>query len=301
MADTKDPTLDAFIAAFTATIQALLGGDKSKGSDTRTTSKEILKIDNAAARALLEQVARDAQYQGKFKKEDIDAFVEQFNNAAVAQADEAVRVITERITPGAKPEDISKIVNSYVTTTNLSFLDPKAMAGDFVWSKINFADEKALGGNALKALQDVRALVRNNGILDMSDVEIQNAAKSIARGFTTLPEFQATLAAKTQMNYPQFADRFKNNPGASARDIFSPYINVMSKVLEKDPNEIQLDNLYLDKALRPDGAAGKQSPMSISDFMIYLKNTPDYNNTRQANEEARSAANEFARAWGFGV
>lgn len=294
---TKEEQQNAFIAA----VLAAAGIGESKDRDTKTISKDILTIDNAAARTLLEQIAKDAQYTGKLTKEDVTQFVSQFNSMAKAQADEAVRVVTERIKPGAKPEDVTSIINNYVTTTQLSFLDPKVLANDFIWSKINFADEATLGGNARKALQDVRALVRNNGILDISDIEIQNTAKKIARGEIRLQDFQATLANKTIMNYPQFADRFKNNPGATARDIFSPYIATMAKVLEMDPNSINLDNPYLDKALRPDGAAGKVSPMSIPDFITFLKNTPEAENTIQANEAARSAATSFARAWGFGV
>jgi polyhydroxyalkanoate synthesis regulator phasin len=292
--------LDVFIETFTAILEQLLGG-KAKNTNTKTTTKDILSINATAAKTLLDQVAKDAQYTGKLSKDDITAFVNDFNKRAQAQAEVAVRNITERIKPGAKPEDITNIINNYVTTTSLSFLDPKNLAQDYIWSKINFADEKTLGGKSLSALQDVRALIRNNGILDVSDIEVQNTAKKIARGEMTLDEYRATLQAKVILNYPQFADRFKNNPNASAREIFSPYINTMAKVLEKDPNEIQLDNLYLDKALRPDGAAGKLLPMSISDFIIMLKNTPDYDNTRQSNEDARSAATAFGRAWGFGV
>jgi hypothetical protein len=295
-----DKEMEAFIAAFTATLQSILGGG-SNNKNTKTTSTDVSTINNAAARALLEQMAKDAQYTGKLTKNDIDAFVAQFNAEAKKQTDTAVRTITERIKPGAKPEDITSIINNYVTTTSLSFLDPKSLARDFIWSKINFADEKTLGPNAVKALQDVRALIRNNGIMDVSDIEIQNTAKKVARGELSLDEYRATLMNKTMMNYPQFADRFKNNPNASARDIFSPYIAIMAKTLEKDPNEIMLDNLYLDKALRPDGAAGKMSPMSIPDFVTFLKNTPEFENTLQANEAARDSATAFARAWGFGV
>lgn len=292
--------LDAFIAAFTATLQGLLGGGK-KSTNTKTTTKDILTINNIAARTLLEEIAKEAQYVGKLNKEDITAFVDDFNERAAKQAEVAVRTITERIKPGTKPEDITSIINNYVTTTNLTFLDPKNLARDYIWSKINFGDEKTLGGKSLSALQDVRALIRNNGILDVSDIEIQNTAKKIARGDMTLDEYRAMLQAKVVMNYPQFSDRFKNNPNASAREIFSPYINIMAKTLEKDPNEIQLDNPYLDKALRPDGVAGKLPAMSIPDFLVFLKNTPEYDNTTQANFDARDAATAFGRAWGFGV
>jgi hypothetical protein len=103
------------------------------------------------------------------------------------------------------------------------------------------------------------------------------------------------------VNYPQYAQRLKENPGSTIRDLASPYINLMAKELELDPNTIQLDNVELDRALRPDGTAGKLPTVSLADFRIKLRNSPQWENTTAANESARTAATAIGRAFGYGV
>lgn len=295
---------DYYKAVYQAVLDALTGKGTYKGptkQKTTTTTKDLIKLTNAASRTLLEQARKAAGIPGAVSAAEVADFAAMFNNAASKQVEEVTRTVLERITPGTKPEDLTNIVNNYVTTTSPSFLDPESMAADFTWSKVNFKDETTLGGKALLSLQKVRAMVDNNGLVDVSDVEVENAAKNIARGLLTEEEFQATITAKAIRNYPQLSERLKANPGSSVRDLLNPYIKIMATTLEKDPNTIKLDNPYLDKAVRPDGTVGKLPSMSIPDFATFLKNTPDYDNTIQANEDARSAATAFGRAWGFGV
>ena len=294
---------DYYKAVYQAVLDALTGSSY-KGptqSKTTTTSKDLIKLTNNAAKTLLEQARKSAGVAGVPSAAEIAEFAAMFNSAASKQVEEVTRTVIEKITPGTKPEDLTNIVNSYVTTNTPSFLSPETMASDFVWSKVDFKNEGSLGGKALLSLQEVRAMVKNNGLVDISDGEIQTAAKNIARGLMTQEEFQAQIRAKSIQNYPQLAERLKNNPSLSVRDILSPYIKMMATTLEMDPNAIDLDNPYLDKAIRPDGTVGKLPSMSIPDFVTFLKNTNEFENTIQANEDARSAATAFGRAWGFGV
>lgn len=300
LVDGQAPANDQTSAIVTAILAGFGAGDTGNKEQT-TTTKELLKLTPDAAKALLAEAADAAQFQGKLTKAQIQDFIDKFNIEAAKQTETAIRTVRTQVTPGTKPEDVKKIVDSYVTTNVLSFFNPKKLAQDYVWSLVNFKDETTLGGKSLSALQDVRALVRNNGILDISETEIQNAAKKIAMGDMSLDDFNATLRPKILLNYPQFTDRFNNNPNASVRDIFDPYLTTMAKVLGIDKESISLDNPYLDKALRPDGAAGKLPPMSIADFTRMLKDTPEWENTLEAGQLAQSAATGLARAWGFGV
>lgn len=294
---------DYYKAVYQAVLDALTG-NAYKGptqSKTTTTSKDLIKLTNAASKTLLEQARKAAGVSGTPSAAEIAEFAAMFNTAASKQVEEVTRTVIEKITPGTKPEDLKTIVNSYVTTNTPSFLSPETMASDFVWSKVDFKNEATLGGKALLSLQQVRAMVKNNGLVDISDGEIQTAAKNIARGLMTEQEFQAQIRAKAIQNYPQLSERLQNNPTLSVRDILNPYIKMMATTLEMDPNAINLDNEYLDKAIRPDGTVGKLPSMSIPDFVTFLKNTKEFDNTIQANEDARSAATAFGRVWGFGV
>jgi hypothetical protein len=230
---------------------------------------------------------------------DLNDFLTKFNAEQNKQIENVVK--STNVTPGASTDEIKRQVENTVTTEFPSYFKPEIFAADYVWAKVNFKDEKSLGGKALTALNNVRSILSGFGPLDFSDIEIQNAAKQIARGEITNDDFRSTIALKAMVNYPQYAQRLKENPGSTIRDLASPYINLMAKELELDPNTIQLDNVELDRALRPDGTAGKLPTVSLADFRIKLRNSPQWENTTAANESARSAATSIGRAFGYGV
>ena len=276
-----------------------MNGDSNKPTSTTGSSKSLTKLTKPAARALLEKTAKDAQYNFKFTDVDLNDFLTKFNAEQNKQIENVVK--STNVTPGASTDEIKRQVENTVTTEFPSYFKPEIFAADYVWAKVNFKDEKSLGGKALTALNNVRSILSGFGPLDFSDIEIQNAAKQIARGEITNDDFRSTIALKAMVNYPQYAQRLKENPGSTIRDLASPYINLMAKELELDPNTIQLDNVELDRALRPDGTAGKLPTVSLADFRIKLRNSPQWENTTAANESARSAATSIGRAFGYGV
>lgn len=276
-----------------------IGGDSGKPTSTTGSSKSLTKLTKPAARALLEKTAKDAQYNFKFTDVDLDDFLKKFNAEQNRQIENVVK--STNVTPGVSTDEIKRQVENTVTTEFPSYFKPEIFASDYVWAKVNFKDEKSLGGKALTALNNVRSILSGFGPLDFSDIEIQNAAKQIARGEISNDDFRSTIALKAMVNYPQYAQRLKENPGSTIRDLASPYINLMAKELELDPNTIQLDNVELDRALRPDGTAGKLPTVSLADFRIKLRNSPQWENTTAANESARSAATSIGRAFGYGV
>lgn len=279
-------------------IDAMSGGS-NKPTASSGSSKTLTKLTPVSARALLENTAKTVQYNFKFSDTDIEDFLKKFNAEQKRQIEDVVRSTT--VTPGSSTDAVQKQVENTVTTQFPSYFKPELFAADYVWAKVNFKDEKTLGGKALTALNNVRSILAGFGPLDFSQVEIENAAKQIAKGEITSDDFRSTIAQKAMMNYPQYAQRLKENPGSTIKDLASPYISLMSKELELDPNSIELDNPILDKALRPDGTAGKLPTMSLADFRTQLRNSPQWENTTAANESARSAATSIGRAFGYGV
>lgn len=286
------------LAAFD--IDKLLKNSPSNKAGT-STSRTLVQLDKVSGRALLEKTAKDIQYNVKFSDTDIEEFLKKFKKEQQRQIEEVVKATTDKVVPGSSPEAVQKTVETTVSTEKPSFFKPEIFAADYIWAKVNFKDEKTLGGKSLTALNNARSILAGFGMLDFSDAELYTAAKQIARGEITNDDFRSTVAQKAALNYPQYAERLKQNPGSTIRDLASPYINLMSKELELDPNTIQLDNLDLDRALRPDGTAGKLPSMSLADFRVKLRSSPQWENTTAANESARSAATALGRAFGYGV
>jgi hypothetical protein len=295
---TNQAALD--IAGFTEFMKTYLGGSSSP-KDSTTTSRNVSKLNKVSAKALIDKAAKDAQFTGTITDKDIEDFIKKFNAEQAKQIETVVKAVTSKVAPGASQAAAEREIQSILTTEYPSYFKPDTFASDWIWSNINFKDEKTLGGKALTALGNVRAIVAGFGPLDFSEVEVQTAAKKIARGEISNDDFRSTIAQKAMVNYPQYAERLKQNPGSTMKDLASPYINLMAKELELDPNSIELDDIDLDKALRPDGTAGKLPTMSLAEFRLALRNSPRWESTTAANEAARSAATAMGRAFGYGV
>jgi len=274
---------------------------QNKNKSGTSVSRSLVQLDKVSARILLQQTARDIQYNVKFTDIDIEDFLKKFKKEQQRQIEETVKASSSKVTAGLTPEAAEKIIESTTTTEKPSFFKPEIFAADYIWAKVNFKDEKTLGGKSLTALNNARSILAGFGTLDFSDTELYAAAKQIARGEISNDDFRSTIAQKAALNYPQYAERLKQNPGSTIRDLASPYINLMAKELELDSNEIQLDNIDLDRALRPDGTSGKLPSMSLADFRVKLRSSPQWENTTAANESARTAATALGRAFGYGV
>jgi len=291
----NDPGLQDFLNKYNAEQAS------NKNKSGTSVSRNLVQLDKISARALLQQTARDIQYNVKFTDIDIEDFLKKFKKEQQRQIEEVVKASSSKVTAGLTPESAEKIVESTTTTEKPSFFKPEIFAADYIWAKVNFKDEKSLGGKSLTALNNARSILAGFGTLDFSDAELYTAAKRIAKGEISNDDFRSTIAQKAAINYPQYAERLRQNPGSTIRDLASPYINLMAKELELDPNAIQLDNMDLDRALRPDGTAGKIPSVSLADFRIKLRNSPQWENTTAANESARTAATALGRAFGYGV
>ena len=137
--------------------------------------------------------------------------------------------------------------------------------------------------------------------MGVSDQEAKNAAYLIAKGDKTLDDYTVELQQKASIEYPQFADRFKTNPKLTTYDIASPIINMIAETLEKDPKTIKMNHPIVLAYTRAAGADGKGQTPSYYDLLLKTKQLPEYQETQQANNEARDGATSLAKSLGFGL
>lgn len=281
-----------------ADIQAWNESGKSKGTDN---SKTIVKINRATAKTLLEKARTDNQYLPGITEDDITEFIKKWDEAYKNQTPSTSTSSSGDTTPATGTDGTTISKDSSTITKQVSALDPVTFASDFIWTKVDFKNEGTLGGKALGFLQQIRDFLNDNNITGYSDVEIQTAARGLTMGKSTFADFSAKMQERIILNNPQFAQRLKDNPGSTIRSLAQPYIKMMADYLEMDEKEIKLSDEILDKALRPDGTAGKLPMMSLPDFQRALRADPRRQYTIKANEEARQSATSFASALGFGV
>lgn len=287
-------------AAYDKALAELNLGKKANTQDT-ITSSDVVKINPAAAKALLEETMNAIQFQGKLSPKDLQDFVTAFNTEAASQADKAIREATSTTTGAGTPGDIAKTRADSFTTKFLSYFNAKQFASDYLWAKVNFKKEATLGGVALQALNQVRSAVKDFNSSMVSDIEIQQTAKEIASGKKTIAQYNAELAQKAALDYPQYADRFARTPGATVRDFASPIIKILASTWEVDPNSIDLNDPEVDRLLRPDGIGGKAALPSLGDVQVAARSSKRADTTQQGINTGRDSAFAFARMMGYGV
>lgn len=262
---------------------------KNTPVNTGVTSTILKDYDPIVANAYLNNVAATIGF-------DVNQLTEADKADFAAKIKEAASGFGKTTTRVINPQ-----TGATETTTTPDLFDPKAFAENWLWAKVNLGDPTKLPTTAITALSSVKKILRNNGIDELSPIEVNKLAVNLASGKVNAASLQAEYSQKAARNYPLLADRLLANPEASVMDLLSPAVSAIAKWLEIDPNTIDLTNPYLDKYARPDGAAGKVAMPSMADFITSLKNSPDAEKTTWANEAARGAATGLARAMGFGI
>jgi len=282
----------------TLLLKVLAGINANAGSaNSTTTYKDAIKLTDIAAKQLLDTIMADIQFTGKLSKADLTDFVTKYNTAANKQLETVVQTVRSQTKPGDTEEDIKNIIK----TTSESFFQPKDFAKDYLWSKVNFADEKTLGAKALDALTNARQIAKSFNLSTVSDIEIQAAAKRIATGKITAEDYKTELAAKAAAEYPQLMDRFKSTPGATVRSLYNPILKAVADAWEVDVDSLDLNDPFIDSLLRPDGVTGKKSSATTGEATQKALMHPNADKTQKQISNAKNAATSLARALGFGI
>lgn len=304
---TVTPNQDSQDAAILASIAPFLAQLMSQGSDGPTDTSQsssqtsVTKLTYNSAKAMLEDAMKEAGFVGQLTKADIEDFMKKFEKKQNEQIEKIITSSRTKITPGATPDAVRKVVESTARQEFPSFFKPLDFAKDFVYTKIDFKNEDKLGAKSLTALAQVRGLVNSFQLLGVSDADMRVAAKQIAMGNKTVAEYTVELQKIAKKEYPQFAERFDLDPTLTTYDIASPVINMLAKTWQKDPKEIKMDNPYVMSYLNYAGPDGKGKQPSYYDLLLKAKNDPQYELTEKANEDARDAAVGLLKAMGAGV
>ena len=281
-----------------ALIELILGGASATAAASKNstaTYKDAIKLTEAGAKQLLDSIMADIQFTGKLSKADLADFVTKYNAAANAQLETVIQAVRDKTKPGDTAEDIKTIIK----TTSPSFFDSKQYTKDYLWSKVNFADEKTLGAKALDALTTARQIAKAFNLSTVSDIEIQDAAKRIATGKISADDYKTELAGKAAIEYPQLADRFKSTPGATVRSLYNPVLKAIADAWEVDVESLDLNDPFIDKLIRPDGVIGKMPSASIGEAKQAALLHPNADKTQTQISNARNSATSWAKAMGF--
>jgi hypothetical protein len=300
----ETPNQDAQLKAATEQFIAGILANNDTGNSARSgtsTDTKVTRLTYQTAKGLLQKVMEEANFMGKLTPEDIKNFMGLFKTAQDAQIEKVVTTSSSKTTKGATADAASQVIESTKKQEFPSFFDPAEFARDFIWQKINFKDETNLGAKSLNALAQVRGLVKNFELIGVNENDIRIAAKQIAMGKKTIDAYKIELQQIAKREYPQFSDRFTADPTLTTYDIASPIIKLLAKTWEVDEKEVSIDDPIVSSYMNYAGPDGKGQPPSRYDLLLKAKSHRKYQETQEANENARDAAVGLARAFGFGV
>jgi hypothetical protein len=243
--------------------------------------------DNITSEALLNQIAENIGFDVT-QLSDVDKT--EFFNKLNTEAKASGKSTTRKAASGGTETIITP-----------SLFNAKDFTESFLWAKVNLGDTTKLPSSAITQIASIKSILKDNGISDLSQKEINALGIALASGKQTIDALKKDLGAKAAVRYPLFAKRLQDTPGLTVKDIVEPYITQMAKYWEIDPNTVDLDNPDLDKFVRPDGTAGNVQMGALSDWVTYLKNHPNSEKASWAKELGRDSAVGVARAMGFGV
>jgi hypothetical protein len=167
-----------------------------------------------------------------------------------------------------------------------------------------FSDIKAteLGGKVGTSETTIRAYYRSMG-LPVDDKSMGEYTSKMLNGHITEETIKQGVQKNAIQMWPQFADRIK--AGESVDNILYPYKQMLSSILEVDPESVDItrDGNGIDPLLQRAlfSGADSKSVMSLTDLRKAAKQDKRWQYTRNAKDEYASLTKDIMSMFGAGV
>jgi len=151
-------------------------------------------------------------------------------------------------------------------------------------------------GNMLATRDELANLAMQNGV-KLDDKFYQDAAQSIIRGESTAADYEKFIRDQAAAAFPLYSDKIK--AGMNVRDLASPYISRINEILEIPTDSINLDDMYLRRALGQLDENGDPTYMNLDEFETALRNDPRWETTNNGKNTLLNGAQQMMKDWGF--
>lgn len=189
---------------------------------------------------------------------------------------------------------VTKVVNGKKVVTQTTGLD----VGTFLLSTIKKMPsikaemDQRLGGKKSLTLQDLQKTATANGLdLAVFGDDINSWVKRVDNG-EDIDIFKNLIRQTAKIGLPDKVGKLLDE-GVDLNAVYSPYKNLMAKVLEIDAGSIKLDDPTLRAAIGPD------KEMPIYEFERALRKDPRWQYTDTAREEVSDVALGVLKDFGF--
>lgn len=158
---------------------------------------------------------------------------------------------------------------------------------------ITYSNAKGAAGSNIAAMQQA---AWKNGLKFSGDT-YRGWAQKIARGESTVDDFQAYVRKQAAGLAPAYADELKN--GIDLYDIAQPYMQSMAQLLELNPADIDLFNPTIRSALSAKGPDGKPTSKSLWQFENDIRQDPQWAKTKNAQDSMMAVGHKVLQDMGL--
>jgi hypothetical protein len=194
-------------------------------------------------------------------------------------------------------------------------IDPKRLAQMTTWSLMYgwdenatsraFAAEMKYDPKAAQAgdIGSMQAQIREHAAaygVQLGDQEVWSMSKKMVEGSVDQEGILEQIKQVAMGRFPGLADEIKR--GLSVRELASSYIQAQARILEVDPNQIDLaTDPKLQKALQARGDDGKPvaGGMPLWQYEESLKKAPEWLKTKNARSEMNGVASKVLKDFGL--
>lgn len=126
--------------------------------------------------------------------------------------------------------------------------------------------------------------------------QLQGWMRSIVKGEADVAEFDSYIRRVASQTFGAYSKELK--AGVDLADIAAPYLQSMGEILELNPNELDMFDKNIRKAMSFRNEKGEFQPMSLTDFEDSLRRDNRWQYTDNARETMQGYALELGKLWG---
>lgn len=277
-----------------------IGSDGKPGTKDDYTSQRFL---NDLQQTKWWQSNAGELRQRQFYKNQYDEMRRTADPATVARLDQTSEYGRGLAFTKQRIADAAKSTGASLDSTQLDMLarqiydlgyeNKDAMVLAAIRGNIKYTPGGVLGGAAGEALRDLEATAAANGI-DLQKQfgnNLQGWLQNINQGEST-ETYKQIIRERAKLGLPDKVAALVDK-GIDLQTIYEPYKQMMSAVLEVNPETIKLDDPTLRMAIGPD------KEMSLYDYQRTLRKDPRWQYTNNARQEVSTIAQQVLRDFGF--
>lgn len=165
------------------------------------------------------------------------------------------------------------------------------MAAEFVYKPGD------TGGAVADTETQIRGLARDYGV-QVNDQQLSDWIGGVISGDFTYQSLQDFVRDSARSKYLGYAKQI--DAGLTVRDIASPYLTSYANILETDPNNVDLEDPLVQKALQGQmGKDGTVVPQTVYDFEKTLRSDPRWLKTKNAKDAMSGLALKIGQDFGM--